>query len=72
LQNCGESLAQLSRHAPDVAAQLPEYRQVIAFRNLLVHGYDELKTEQVLSIIKNNLPDLIAQTSALLTKMGRL
>lgn len=72
LQNCGEAVVQLARCAPDVAARLPDYQRVIAFRNVLVHGYDELGTGQILKIIQGDLPVLIACASSLLTEMGRL
>lgn len=41
LQIAGEALVQLSRAAPEIAQQLPEHRRIIAFRNILVHGYTD-------------------------------
>jgi uncharacterized protein with HEPN domain len=38
----GEALSQLARHDPALAARIPDPRQVIAFRNVLIHGYAEV------------------------------
>jgi len=38
----GEALNRLGKEAPAVADQIPERRQIIAFRNILVHGYDAI------------------------------
>jgi uncharacterized protein with HEPN domain len=35
----GEALNQLSKIAPDVTAKIPDCSQIIAFRNILIHGY---------------------------------
>ena len=35
----GEALNQLSRLDPAVAAALPDLPRIVAFRNLLIHGY---------------------------------
>ncbi len=36
----GEALSQLARVERSLAARIPEVRRVIAFRNVLIHGYD--------------------------------
>ncbi len=40
LQIIGEALIGLEKAAPAVAAQIPEYQNIIGFRHVLVHGYD--------------------------------
>ena len=35
----GEALAQLAKHSPELAAAVPHWREIIGFRNLLIHGY---------------------------------
>ena len=35
----GEALRKLAELNPDRASKIPEYRRIIAFRNVLVHGY---------------------------------
>lgn len=66
LQNVGEALAQLAKLDPDLAARVPEYRQIIGFRNVLVHGYATLKNDEVWRAIAESLPPLQSTASALL------
>jgi uncharacterized protein with HEPN domain len=40
----GEALNQLSKIAPDITAKIPDCGQIIAFRNILIHGYAVLET----------------------------
>jgi uncharacterized protein with HEPN domain len=35
----GEALNQLSKLDPDLAAGIPDLRRIVAFRNILIHGY---------------------------------
>ena len=35
----GEALAQLARADAEFAAQIPHLREIVAFRNVLIHGY---------------------------------
>ena len=35
----GEALSQLARRDLTLAARIPGHREIIAFRNLLIHGY---------------------------------
>lgn len=39
LLTVGEALNQMSRLDPALAARIPEIRNIIGFRNILVHGY---------------------------------
>jgi uncharacterized protein with HEPN domain len=36
----GEAVGRLAKLDPATAARISEYHQIIAFRNLLIHGYD--------------------------------
>jgi uncharacterized protein with HEPN domain len=36
----GEAVKRLAQHDPATAAQIGNYPQIIAFRNVLIHGYD--------------------------------
>lgn len=62
----GEAIAALDRHAPEIAAQITEHDQVIGFRNVLVHGYDDVDYENVWSIITSKLPILVEEVRGLL------
>ena len=35
----GEALNQLTKLAPTIARRIPDIRQIIDFRNVLIHGY---------------------------------
>ena len=54
----GEALMQLERVAPEYASRIPEHRRIIAFRHILVHGYDSLDPVTVWSVIETKLPPL--------------
>ena len=38
----GEALAQLSKVDPPTAARISERKRIIAFRNILIHGYSSV------------------------------
>ena len=57
-QIIGEALARLRRVAPDIAALIPDLREIIDFRNLLVHAYDGVDAPRVWGFIEANLPPL--------------
>ena len=62
----GEALSQLSKVDPGLAARVPEHRSVIAFRNVLIHGYAALDHRQVWRAIDEDLPPLRSAVDALL------
>ena len=66
----GEALNRLSREAPEIAAQLPDLRNVVAMRNALIHGYREVDNATVWQTIHEDLPALRPQVDALLGKLG--
>ena len=62
----GEALNQLLKIDPDTAAAISEHRRIIAFRNILIHGYAEIDDRLVLGVLEGKLPDLHRQVEALL------
>ena len=62
----GEALNQLSKVDPDTVAAISEHRRIIAFRNILIHGYAEIDHRLVWGILEGKLPDLHRQVEALL------
>ncbi len=66
----GEALSQLSKMDPALAARVPECRRIVAFRNVLIHGYAALDQHQIWRIIHESLPALVAAVDALLTELG--
>lgn len=61
LQISGEALYQLDRESPDLAQRVTEHRRIIAFRHVLVHGYDRLNPETVWAVIEVKLSSLYAE-----------
>ena len=53
-----------------MALRLPERSQAIAFRNILIHGYDLIDDGIVWRAIHDSLPALRARVAALLDEMG--
>jgi uncharacterized protein with HEPN domain len=62
----GEALAQLARTDYATAVQVREYRRIIAFRNILIHGYAEVDHRIVWEVATVKVPDLAADVRALL------
>jgi len=56
---------QLRRVDPVTAAAIPELPRVIAFRNILVHGYANVDNRLVWGVLETDLPSLV-------TTLGRL
>ncbi|MDR7555228.1 MAG: DUF86 domain-containing protein [Armatimonadota bacterium] len=62
----GEALSQLARLDEAVAARISEYRRIIAFRNILIHGYAEIDHRIVWDIVQSKLPTLRREVAVLL------
>ncbi len=58
LEIIGEALNQLSKVAPEVAAQIPELARVVAFRNILIHGYATVDDALVWQVVIERVPAL--------------
>jgi uncharacterized protein with HEPN domain len=54
----GESLSQLAKRDSALAARIPRTREIIAFRNLLIHGYALIEHARVWRIAHESLPAL--------------
>jgi uncharacterized protein with HEPN domain len=61
----GEALAQLARLDETIASRISEYRRIISFRNILIHGYAEVDHRIVWDIIESKLPTLRREVAAL-------
>lgn len=64
----GEALAKLIRLDPSFAAQITEHRRVVAFRNILVHGYADVDDRVVWDVVETKLPVLRREVETLLRK----
>jgi uncharacterized protein with HEPN domain len=64
----GEALRRLAQHDPATAQSISGYAQIIAFRNILIHGYDQLDDRIVWGVIQRDIPLLLAEVVALLAQ----
>jgi uncharacterized protein with HEPN domain len=62
----GEAVNRIRRSERDVAERLGDLRQIIAFRNVLIHGYDYIDVEIVWRVIQARLPELLRTVEDLL------
>jgi uncharacterized protein with HEPN domain len=58
LEIIGEALSQLRRGDLATAAQLAELPRVVAFRNILIHGYATVDNKLVWGVIETDLDTL--------------
>lgn len=62
----GEAMGRLAREAPSTAEQVYEFEKIIAFRNLVIHGYDIVSDPMVWDVVHNKLPRLIDDVGKLI------
>jgi uncharacterized protein with HEPN domain len=70
LQIIGEALSQLAKVDPQTASNIAELRRIIAFRNILVHGYAAIEYDTVWRLIEDKLPELQTNLRMLLRAAG--
>ena len=61
----GEAMAQLARVDEAVAPRISGYRRIIAFRNVLIHGYADVDDRLVWDVVETSLPTLVEEIDAL-------
>ncbi len=54
----GEALGRLARLDFELAARIPDLRQIVAFRNILIHGYATIDRARVCRTVQEDLPRL--------------
>lgn len=64
----GEALVQLARIDLPTASCLTDYKRIIAFRNVLIHGYTEIDDSIVWNVLEQYLPGLRTQAEMLLNE----
>jgi len=64
----GEALNRLTRTEEAVAERITHSSRIIAFRNILIHGYDLVDHGVVWDVIETHLPLLRRQVQALLAE----
>jgi len=66
----GEALSRLEKLDAQLAGQITDYRNIIGFRNVLVHGYELINHQVVWQTIQVHLPILKHQVENLLSTFG--
>jgi uncharacterized protein with HEPN domain len=54
----GEALAQLAHLDVALAAKIPDLPEIVAFRNILIHGYAVIDRARVWRVVQDDLPQL--------------
>ena len=62
----GEALAQLAKADHGTVALISEHRRIIAFRNILIHGYAQIDDRLVWGVLDSKLPTLSQEVGKLL------
>ena len=65
----GEAVVQLSKLTPQITERIPERGSIVAFRNLLIHGYAAVVDEIVWEVIVDDLPVLRASAARLIEEL---
>lgn len=64
----GEALNQLSRLDPNMAKKIPDLPRIVAFRNILIHGYASVDDRLVWGVVESRLEPLLDVIAALLSE----
>ena len=66
----GEAIRRIHKEDPETASRIANHRNIIAFRNVLSHGYDIIDPAIVWSAIRDDLDPLLKDVEALLATAG--
>ena len=64
------AFACLRRADPELAAGIPELPRIVAFRNMLIHGYATVNDQLVWAVVVSDLPHLLSMLDGLLEARG--
>jgi uncharacterized protein with HEPN domain len=62
----GEAMNRLRAQDPAIVERISEYQRIIGFRNVLIHGYDQVNDAVTWKIIQEKLPILQQEVEDLL------
>jgi uncharacterized protein with HEPN domain len=57
----GEALSQLRKIDPSVAESVTDWKAIISFRNVLIHGYSAIDHRKTWDIVQTELPVLLSE-----------
>lgn len=66
----GEALNRIKRDDPETLAMIRDHRDIVSFRNILVHGYDAIDDRIVWDLMGTDLDNLIEDVERLLQSKG--
>jgi uncharacterized protein with HEPN domain len=64
----GEALNQAIRLVPELGDRIGDSRQIVSFRNRLVHGYATIAHDIVWDVVANDVARLLAEVERLLAE----
>lgn len=62
----GEALFQMKGYFPHLLAKIPDFRSLIAFRHVLVHGYNQVADDLTWGVIETRLRPALAAAEKLI------
>lgn len=62
----GEALSQLNKIDPATAQSITDWRAIIGFRNVLIHGYAVVNHDKTWDIARRELPTLLREVEEML------
>ena len=62
----GEAMNKLAGADGGTARQITNFQRIIAFRNILIHGYADVDDGLVWNVVETYLPTLVREVNALL------
>ncbi len=68
----GEALNRVRRDAPTILDKIREHRNIVSFRNILAHGYDNIDDKIVWGIIEEDLGVLLEDVEGLIGEKEKL
>lgn len=66
VQIVGEAAAQLVKLDPAMSDRIANLRRAISLRNVLVHGYTKIRMEEIVRIVRADIPELIDHAAVVL------
>ena len=63
----GEAISRLAKLDQSLLARISEHRRIVAFRNILIHGYADVDDRLVWDVVETKLPILCREIATLLS-----
>ncbi len=65
----GEAMRRLRQEDPSIAARFTDVREIVDFRNFLVHAYELVRPERVWRTVQYSLPILLEEVNRELRRL---